>query len=101
MIVPGWEYIVVKPVNLISKWKDFNEEWQAHQRSGNVKIWMAITNNIKTGGKDKYYIMKCFPRNEKVFVNLQTMPSSFYKVFLEGDYNSVNRWMITDLKKNN
>ena len=25
-------------------------KWRAHQRSGNVKIWMATTNNIKTGG---------------------------------------------------
>jgi hypothetical protein len=70
-------------------------QWKANEKNGDVKIFVATTNNFKTGGKDEYRLIKQVPvKDEKVSIDLKDMPSSFYKFFLEGDNNNVNRWIV-------
>lgn len=70
--------------------------WQAIDPAGDVKIWVAITNNIKNGGKDEYKLLATVPVKDKhVTVDVTNMPSTFYKVVLEAKYNTTNRWFVS------
>jgi hypothetical protein len=72
-------------------------QWKALERKGNVKIWVSTTNHFKTGGKDDYQLLAEVPlADEKASINIRQLPSSFYKVVLEGPANSVNQWVILE-----
>ena len=59
-----------------------------------VKILVSTTNNKKTGGKDEYKLLKEVRlRDEKCTINLSSIPSSFYKIVLEAEHNTVNYWI--------
>jgi len=76
-------------------------QWKAVEKNGDLKIWAATTNNYKTGGSDEYYLVKQVPvSSEKATVDLTNLPSSFYKIVLQGPYNIVNRWITTEAKNN-
>jgi len=73
--------------------------WKAKEKTGKVKIWVATTNTFKTGGKDEYHLLKEVPVGaQQAVIDLKKMPSSFYKIVLEGKNNSVSRWIITEPK---
>ena len=64
-------------------------------KKGMAKIWLATTNNFKLGDKDEYRLMKeVSVAGGKTTVDVNNIPSSFYKVVLEMPYNSLNRWII-------
>ena len=68
--------------------------WKAQQQKGKLKIWLATTNNFKTGQKDTYQLIKKVPlRKLQTTIDLKDRSANFYKVVLEGKYNSVNRWI--------
>jgi predicted AlkP superfamily pyrophosphatase or phosphodiesterase len=74
--------------------------WKAGSKKGNLKIWITTTNNFKTGGKDEYQLVKEIPlESNQAVIDLKNHPSTFYKIVLEADNNSVNRWIITEAKK--
>jgi predicted AlkP superfamily pyrophosphatase or phosphodiesterase len=74
-------------------------KWLAGNKKGKVKIWMATTNNFKTGGKDEYQFLKEVPSgSQQAVIDLKNFPSSFYKIVLEGENNSINRWIVKDAK---
>jgi hypothetical protein len=74
--------------------------WKAKEKTGNVKIWVATTNNFKTGGKDEYYEVKEVPvQSQQAIIDLAKYPSAFYKIVLEGKNNLVNRWIVTAPKQ--
>lgn len=69
--------------------------WKALDEKGNVKIWVAATNNFKSGQADAYKLLADIPANqEHALINVKDMPSKFYKVVIEGEYNMVNRWVM-------
>ena len=71
--------------------------WQNYNEEGNVKIWLATKNDFKEGGQDKYILLKEVPVSQKhTVVDISNYPSSFYKVVIEGKYNSVNKWFIKE-----
>jgi len=71
--------------------------WQNYNEEGNVKIWLATTNDFKEGGQDKYILLKEVPVSQRhTVVDISNYPSSFYKVVIEGKYNSVNKWFIKE-----
>lgn len=71
-------------------------KWKAHVKKGSVKIWAAVTNNYKEGGEDQFKLLKTVPlADEKVTLNVKDKPSSFYKIFLQGPGNNLNRWVLT------
>ncbi len=68
--------------------------WQAIDNTGPVKIWLALSNNFKTGGKDEYVLLGTVPLSaQKASFNLSGKPSSFYKIVLEAKTNSANYWV--------
>jgi predicted AlkP superfamily pyrophosphatase or phosphodiesterase len=69
--------------------------WKALNEKGNVKIWVSPTNNYKTGQPDEYKLLGEFPvTKEHALIDVKDMPSKFYKVVIEGQYNTVNRWVV-------
>lgn len=73
--------------------------WKTLDNKGTVKIWMTTTNTVKEGGKDDYILMAEVPVTKKhAFVNLEKYPSSFYKIVLEAQFNTTNKWIIVDTK---
>ncbi|MCX2496096.1 alkaline phosphatase family protein [Pedobacter sp. PF22-3] len=68
--------------------------WKALQKKGKVKVWLATTNDFKTGGKDKYHLLGEVDVNQQhYFADLKNSPSSFYKVLVEAPDNMLNRWI--------
>ncbi|MGK2860388.1 MAG: alkaline phosphatase family protein, partial [Chitinophagaceae bacterium] len=73
--------------------------WKAQEKKGKVKIWMATTNNFKTGGSDKYYLVKEVPlQSQKAVLDLKKYPSAFYKIIIEGAHNIAGTWLFVDKK---
>jgi predicted AlkP superfamily pyrophosphatase or phosphodiesterase len=70
--------------------------WKAVDKKGKAKIWIAATNEFKTGGRDTYQLVKeADLSKEKEVIDLSKMPSSsFYKVVLETRGNFLNSWVI-------
>ncbi len=75
-----------------------NLTWLPAEREGKVKVWLSATNNYRhTGKTDTYRLMGEVPVKEGKFnidLGLQEA-SDFYKIALEGEYNTVNQWVLT------
>lgn len=75
--------------------------WKAIDQTGMVKIFASPTNNYKTGSEDIYTLLKQVPaKSEKATIDLDNTTSSFYKIVIEGKWNTVNRWVVADEKNN-
>jgi predicted AlkP superfamily pyrophosphatase or phosphodiesterase len=71
--------------------------WTSLEDQGDVKVWLAITNNFKTGGKDDYKLFAEVPiSNHHVLLDVKNYQSSFYKIVLEAPNNTLNRWIVLD-----
>jgi len=69
--------------------------WKSIDKDGTVKIWLARTNNFKTGGTDDYKLLAEVPAGQQsAAFGIGSYPSDFYKIVLEGPYNTVNRWIV-------
>jgi predicted AlkP superfamily pyrophosphatase or phosphodiesterase len=69
--------------------------WKSAEKKGNAKIWLATTNQYKTGGKDRYELIKTVALKEgKVDFNINARPSKFYKIVIETPDNFLNRWIF-------
>jgi hypothetical protein len=74
--------------------------WKSIEPKGAVKIWIATTNEFKTGGKDKYRLMAQVPLEMgHATIDVGSMPSSFYKLVVEGHSNSVSKWVVQEEQK--
>jgi predicted AlkP superfamily pyrophosphatase or phosphodiesterase len=72
-----------------------NVTWVPVEKSGNLRIWLATTNNYHKGGDDDYMLIGEAPSEKGNFqFSVKDFPSLFYKIVLEGAHNSVNRWII-------
>jgi len=70
-------------------------KWNVINKDGKAKIWVATTNNFKTGGKDDYKLMTEVPvAKGKATISVKQMPSDYYKIVIEAPYNFLNRWII-------
>lgn len=70
-------------------------KWNVINKEGKAKIWLATTNDFKTGGKDVYSLVTEVPvANGSAKIDTGTVPSDFYKIVVEMPYNFLNRWII-------
>jgi predicted AlkP superfamily pyrophosphatase or phosphodiesterase len=70
-------------------------KWNVINKDGKAKIWLATTNNFKTGGKDDYKLVAEVPvADGKATISVKQMPSDFYKIVIEAPYNFLNRWIV-------
>ncbi|MDB5061599.1 MAG: nucleotide pyrophosphatase [Mucilaginibacter sp.] len=90
--------IVEPKVNLVQGAIDVS--WKALNKDEKVKIWVSATNNVKEGKPDDYKLLGEFSADtEHALISVKDMPSTFYKVVLEGKYNTVNKWIVPENKK--
>ena len=69
-------------------------KWKVSDKKGKARIWLATTNNFKSGIKDEYHLVKEVPvANGKATIDVSKNRSSFYKLVLEMPYNFLNRWI--------
>lgn len=69
--------------------------WKAGEPEGKVKLWLSTTNNFEKGGQDNYFLMdEVAVTAGKATVDVAKLPGGFYKIVLEGKYNSANRWIV-------
>ena len=75
-------------------------QWESIDKKGVVKIWLAITNQFKTGGKDHYQLIATVPSDKEQFdIRLKDIPSSpLYKIVLEAPHNYLNTWIVVSSK---
>lgn len=70
-------------------------KWTVINKEGKAKIWLATTNNFKTGGKDKYTLITDVSlANGSATIDISNFPSDFYKVVIETPNNLLNTWVI-------
>ena len=70
-------------------------KWKVINKEGKAKIWLATTNNFKTGGKDEYKLVAEVPvANGLAKINVKQNQSDFYKIVIEMPYNFLNRWVM-------
>lgn len=83
--------------NLMAK-KDgdkLNLTWISPEKEGKVKIWLAKTNHFEKGGQDLYYLAgEVAVGDQKTQIDITKYPSKFFKIVLEGKYNTTNRWVV-------
>jgi hypothetical protein len=75
-------------------------QWESIDKKGVVKIWLATTNQFKTGGKDHYKLIATVPSDqEQFYTRLKDIPSShLYKIVLEAPHNYLNTWIVISSK---
>lgn len=74
--------------------------WTALETKGNAKIWVTATNNAKQGGKDTYQLLAEVPLTQRhAVVDVQKLPSEFYKIVIEGPSSSAGRWVVKTPEK--
>ena len=73
--------------------------WQSLDTSGTVKIWLSTKNEFKTGAQDQYILLKEVPiLNNRAIIDISQYPADFYKIALEGKYNTINKWFAKNVK---
>jgi predicted AlkP superfamily pyrophosphatase or phosphodiesterase len=67
--------------------------WKSLDNEGTAKIWLSTKNEYATSGKEDYVLLAEVPVNQnKIVVDISKYPSTFYKIAVEGKYNTVNKW---------
>jgi len=87
------------PLSFISPKFEYNNDklvitWTAVAKTGQLKVWLALTNNFKKGGQDKYTLLGSLPVTaQKASFDFANKPSAFYKIVLQADNNTANYWI--------
>ncbi|MFD0797920.1 alkaline phosphatase family protein [Maribacter chungangensis] len=69
--------------------------WDSYANKGKLNVYLTTTNTFSEGGKDTYLKMGRVDLSAgKAKIDISGLPASFYKVVLEGKYNSVNTWVV-------
>ncbi|AMR34093.1 nucleotide pyrophosphatase [Mucilaginibacter sp. PAMC 26640] len=85
-------------VNLVQGAIDVS--WKAMGKPENLKIWVSATNNVKEGQPDDYRLLGTFPAaKEHALISVKDLPSAYYKIAVEGQYNTVNKWIVAEPAK--
>jgi len=67
--------------------------WKSIDTNGTAKIWLSTKNDYTTIGKEAYILLAEVPLGQNTAViDISKYPSTFYKLAIEGKYNTVNTW---------
>jgi hypothetical protein len=70
--------------------------WKSIDTNGTAKIWLSTKNDYQTTGKEGYILLAEVPLGQnRAVIDISKYPSTFYKVAIEGKYNTVNTWFPT------
>ncbi len=72
--------------------------WDPYDREGNVKVYLAKTNEYKASGKpDALELLgEVELAKAKAEFDLTPVKGTTYKIVMEGKYNTVNRWIVVE-----
>lgn len=85
---------VAKPTAVLDK-DSLQISWKAVEKKGKVEIWLSTTNHFEEGGTDHYELIATVPTTQESFqIDVSKKQSPFYKIVIEGQKNSVNRWVL-------
>lgn len=69
--------------------------WTVIDNTGDVIVWLSVSNSFQDGNTDDYQHLGTVPaENQASSFNIENYPSEFYKIVLEGQYNTVNKWIF-------
>ncbi|SOD88679.1 alkaline phosphatase family protein [Spirosoma fluviale] len=69
--------------------------WKAVELEETLKVWLATTNHFEEGKRDNYLLMAEVPaKAETTTIDVSALPKGFYKIVLEGRYNTLSRWIV-------
>jgi hypothetical protein len=93
--VPFTGKISLANLKLVKDGSKIRASWKSYDKTGNVKIWLTTSNHFKTGGRDIYHLTGEVPvANEKAEIDISNYLPGFFKIVLEGQFNTVNRWLV-------
>ncbi|KAG4073888.1 hypothetical protein HA402_014093 [Bradysia odoriphaga] len=71
--------------------------WKAIDTTGDVIVWLSLTNSFQNGTADDYQHIVTVPvESQGTSLKITNYPSQFYKVVLEGQFNTVNKWIVRE-----
>jgi hypothetical protein len=83
--------LIEPQINVFQQKLDVN--WKSIDTSGFVKIWISTNNNYSNNGNQEYILLSEVPvKQNRAVLDISNFSSDFYKVVLEGKYNTVNKW---------
>lgn len=73
-----------------------NLNWNAIQKKGKLKIYLSMTNLVKTGGSDDYKLIGEVPVGQKHFTmdREEYRSTKLSKIVVEGENNTANKWSL-------
>lgn len=75
--------------------REMTVTWKAWGEAEDVNIWVSPNHTFPGETTEEYELLKEAPlADEEATVDLSEMPSSFYKVVVEGPENTVNTWVM-------
>lgn len=93
--VPLTGKLSIQTMNVKKTGNEIKVSWKGGEQDGKIKIWLTTTNNFEKGGQDNYLLMdEVAVASEQAVINVANLPAGFYKIVLEGKYNSTNRWIV-------
>lgn len=65
-------------------------KWKALDNQGNVSVYLSTTNS-----KDNFrFIQNVSLEDQFLQINIEQYPSNFYKISLQGQFNTINKWFF-------
>ncbi|MDO5978235.1 alkaline phosphatase family protein [Flavivirga spongiicola] len=93
--IPLIGYVSLANAKAILKDNTLQVTWDVIHKKGKVKIWVTTENQFKSGGNDTYKLLGNVKiKKGSATIKVNHLPSNFYKIVLEGKYNTVNTWVI-------
>ena len=87
---------ILNPIVILKK-DSLHIYWKAIQKNNTVNVSYCTTNNYKIGMADIYKSVGNFKLSKQhIAFEIMNTPSNFYKVVLQGQYNTVNKWQINN-----
>lgn len=75
--------------------KTIHVTWKAIDKNDRLKLWISTTNDFENGGTDSYHLVTYVQCSEEAAViDVSKLPSGFFKIVLEGSYNTANKWLV-------
>lgn len=93
--VPLTGKLSIQTMSVKKQGNEIKVSWKGGESDGKIKVWLTTTNNFEKGGQDNYLLMdEVAVTAGQAVINVAKLPGGFYKIVLEGKYNSVNRWIV-------
>ncbi len=69
--------------------------WKAIEPEETLKVWVSTTNHFEEGKRDDYRLLAEVPAKAgAAILDVSALPKGFYKIVLEGRYNTLSRWIV-------